>query len=133
MTFLPIVARELRVAARRKATFTVRSIVALLGIVISGFLLFMLELVGQSGAKGQTVFLTVSWYTLLIALLGGVFLASDCLSEERREGTLGFLFLTDLKGYDIVLGKFAAVSLNAFYGMLAIFPVMALPLLWGGV
>jgi ABC-type transport system involved in multi-copper enzyme maturation permease subunit len=133
MIFLPIVVRELRVAARRKTTFTVRSIVALLGIVISGFLLFMLEFVGQSGAKGQAVFLTVSWYTLLIALLGGIFLASDCLSEERREGTLGFLFLTDLKGYDIVLGKFAAVSLNAFYGMLAIFPVFALSILAGGV
>jgi ABC-type transport system involved in multi-copper enzyme maturation permease subunit len=79
------------------------------------------------------VFAVVSRYTLLIALLAGVLLASDCLSEERREGTLGFLFLTDLKGYDVVLGKFAAVSLNAFYGMLAVFPVLALSLLAGGV
>jgi len=34
-------------------------------------------------------------------LLCGVFLTSDCLSEEKREGTLGLLFLTDLKGFDI--------------------------------
>jgi len=33
---------------------------------------------------------------------GGVLITADCLSEEKREGTLGLLFLTDLKGYDVV-------------------------------
>jgi ABC-type transport system involved in multi-copper enzyme maturation permease subunit len=133
MIFLPIVARELRVASRRNTTFIVRSVIALLGIVIGGFLLLMAGLMGPMGGKGEMVFAAVSRYVLLIALLAGVFLASDCLSEERREGTLGFLFLTDLKGYDVVLGKFAAVSLNAFYGMLAVFPVLAISFLAGGV
>ncbi len=133
MTFLPIVARELRVSSRRKTTFLIRAIVALLGIVIGGFLLLMVEIMGPMGGRGEIVFAVVSHYTLLIALLAGVFLASDCLSEERREGTLGFLFLTDLKGYDIVLGKFAAVSLNSFYGMLAVFPILAVSMLAGGV
>jgi ABC-type transport system involved in multi-copper enzyme maturation permease subunit len=133
MIFLPIVARELRVASRRQTTFIVRSAIALLGIVIGGFLMLMSALMGPMGGKGEMVFGVVSSYTMLIALLAGVFLASDCLSEERREGTLGFLFLTDLKGYDVVLGKFAAVSLNAFYGMLAVFPVLAISFLAGGV
>jgi ABC-type transport system involved in multi-copper enzyme maturation permease subunit len=69
----------------------------------------------------------------LYCLFAGVFRTADCLSEEKREGTLGLLFLTDLKGYDIVFGKLAATSLNAFYGVLALFPVMAIPLLVGGV
>jgi ABC-type transport system involved in multi-copper enzyme maturation permease subunit len=133
MTFLPIVSRELRVASRRKTTFIVRSAVALLGIAIGGFLLVFLDLLGTMGGKGEVAFGVISSYVLLIALLAGVFLASDCLSEERREGTLGLLFLTDLRGYDVVLGKFAAVSLNAFYGMLAVFPVLAISLLAGGV
>jgi ABC-type transport system involved in multi-copper enzyme maturation permease subunit len=133
MIFLPIVTRELRVAARRKTTFIIRCAVALIGIVIGGFLLFMFEMVGPMGGGGAMVFLVVSRYTLFLALLGGIFLASDCVSEERREGTLGFLFLTDLKGYDVVLGKFTAVSLNAFYGLLAGFPVLALSMLAGGV
>lgn len=133
MTFLPIVARELRVTARRRTTFIVRSMVALLGIGIGGSLLFMFGLMGAMAGRGEMVFMVVSRYTMLIALLAGVFLASDCVSEERREGTLGFLFLTDLKGYDVVLGKFTAVSLNAFYGLLAVFPVLALSLLAGGV
>jgi ABC-type transport system involved in multi-copper enzyme maturation permease subunit len=133
MTFLPIVARELRVAARRKTTFIIRSVVALMGIVIGGFMFLMVGMIGAMGGRGEMVFTAVSRYTLLIALLAGVFLASDCLSEERREGTLGFLFLTDLKGYDVVLGKFAAVSLNAFYSLFAIFPIFSLALLAGGV
>src|SRR5262249_31132580 len=62
-----------------------------------------------------------------------VFLTSDCLSEEKREGTLGLLFLTDLRGYDVVFGKLLASSLRAVFGLLAIFPVIALTLLMGGV
>jgi ABC-type transport system involved in multi-copper enzyme maturation permease subunit len=133
MIFLPIVARELRVASRRNTTFIGRSVIALLGMVIGGFLLLLFDLMGPMAAKGGMVFTVVSRYAALIALLAGVLLASDCLSEERREGTLGFLFLTDLKGYDVVLGKFAAVSLNSFYGMLAVFPVLAISMLAGGV
>src|SRR5262249_34497902 len=43
------------------------------------------------------------------------------------------LFLTDLKGYDVVLGKFVARSLNPFYSLLALLPLIGLPLLVGGV
>jgi ABC-type transport system involved in multi-copper enzyme maturation permease subunit len=132
MSFLPIVQRELRVSARRKSTYYARACAALLGLVIGFFLLLMFSL-GGSALKGTYIFTALSWYTCLTTLLAGVFLASDTLSEERREGTLGLLFLTDLKGYDVVLGKFMAVSLNAFYGLLAVFPVLALSLLSGGV
>lgn len=134
MTYLPIVQRELRVSARRKSTHYARGAAALLGIVISGFWLVILTVSPPSSTgPGSVMFLVLSWYALLTTLLAGVFLASDSLSEERREGTLGLLFLTDLKGYDVVLGKFMAVSLNAFYGLLAVFPVLALCLLAGGV
>src|SRR5205823_6492965 len=57
----------------------------------------------------------------------------DCLSSEKREGTLGLLFLTDLKGYDVVCGKLAATSFRALYGLLALVPVLAVPLLMGGI
>ena len=100
------------------------ALAALLGMVISFFYLLMFMLAGPSRSAGNFMFTFLSWYTLLTTLLAGIFLASDSLSEERREGTLGLLFLTDLKSYDIVLGKFMAVSLNAFYGLLAVFPVL---------
>jgi hypothetical protein len=69
---------------------------------------------------------------VLFALLSGPRATADCISEEKREGTLGLLFLTDLKGYDVVLGKLVAGSLNSFYTVVAILPTMAIPLLLGG-
>ena len=131
MTFLPIVERELRLASRRKSTFVIRCTAALLALALAGFASLFAAMISRSG--GKYVFNWLSCYVFIVALLGGVFLAADCLSKERREGTLGFLFLTDLKGYDVVLGKFMAISLNAFYGLLAVFPILGLSLLAGGV
>src|SRR5438552_16331975 len=89
---------------------------------------------GQSPlVVAQVLFGLLTGAAVLYCLLSGVRATADCLSEEKREGTLGLLFLTDLKGYDVVLGKLAATSLNAFYGLIAIFPVLAIPLLLGGV
>jgi ABC-type transport system involved in cytochrome c biogenesis permease component len=65
--------------------------------------------------------------------LAGVRLTADTLSEEKRNGTLGLLFLTNLRGLDVVLGKMSANSLQAVYGLMAVAPVMMVPLLMGGV
>src|SRR4029450_218244 len=43
------------------------------------------------------------------------------------------LFLTDLKGNDVVFGKLIGSSLNALYSLLAVLPVLGIPLLLGGV
>ncbi|MCL5099313.1 MAG: ABC transporter permease, partial [Candidatus Omnitrophica bacterium] len=79
------------------------------------------------------LFLALAGMAYVYALLAGIWITADSLSEEKREGTLGLLFLTDLRGYDVVLGKLAATSMNAFYGLLAIVPILAIPLLMGGV
>lgn len=70
---------------------------------------------------------------MIYAVQMGLRLTSDCFSEEKREGTLGLLFLTDLKGFDVVFGKLAANSIGSLYGMLAVFPVIAISILLGGV
>ena len=69
----------------------------------------------------------------IFCLLAGLLTTADCLSVEKREGTLGLLFLTDLEGYDVVLGKLVANSVVAAFSLFAIFPVLALPLLLGGI
>jgi hypothetical protein len=43
------------------------------------------------------------------------------------------LFLTDLRGYDVVLGKLLATSLNSLYALLAVFPPLGIPIVLGGV
>lgn len=132
MTFLPIVGRELLEASRRRGTYWMRLASAAAGLIIGGWVMLMMQ--RQPPAElGMALFIGISVAAYIYCLFIGVFRTADCLSEEKREGTLGLLFLTDLKGYDIVFGKLAATSLNAFYGILALFPVMAIPLLVGGV
>ena len=132
MTFLPIVERELTEASRRRWTYWTRLAAAISGLIIGGWVMLVMQ--RQPPAQlGQVLFVALSVAVYVYCLFIGVFRTADCLSEEKREGTLGLLFLTDLKGYDIVFGKLAASSLNAFYGVLALFPVMAIPLLMGGV
>lgn len=132
MTFLPIVARELRIAGRRRGTYWVRSGAALALLVIgTWFMLVNRDEPTHVIAIGLFSILTRS--AVFYCLLSGVWFTADCLSEEKREGTLGLLFLTDLKGYDVVFGKLVATSLNGFYAVLAVVPILALPLLLGGV
>lgn len=134
MTFLPIVERELRVAARRRSTYRTRLLSALVAIGLTSYLLLTLGSFGGSPAGlSASIFGTLTTLAFVYCLLAGTRTTADCLSEEKREGTLGLLFLTDLKGYDVVLGKLLATSLNSFYGLLAIFPVLGIPLLLGGV
>src|SRR5690348_14734676 len=133
MSLLPIVRRELRVASLRRSTYRIRWWTALLAIGISFFSLVLAQVNPAHGAAGGLAFGLLAWGAFGLCLLSGVFLTVDVLSEEKRGGTLGLLFLTDLKGYDVVLGKFMAQWLNAFYGLLAVLPALALPLLLGGV
>src|SRR5688572_25968149 len=132
MTFLPVVDRELRVAARQRTAYWMRVGGAAAGLLLCGWIMLIPSF--RSPQKlGIVLFHTVAVATFCYSVLAGLLRTSDCLSEEKREGTLGLLFLTDLKGYDIVFGKLAATSVNGFYAMLAVFPVMAISLLAGGV
>jgi hypothetical protein len=132
MTFLPIVGRELRVAARKRSTFWLRVTAALIGLLIGSGCMILMALAGVP-RLGSALFGTLTWLSIIAALSAGLFFTSDSLSEEKREGTLGFLFLTDLRGYDVVAGKLLATSLRGAYGLLALFPVLAITLLLGGV
>ena len=132
MTFLPIVERELRERARWRSTYWVRGLAALLASGVAGFVLMFIA-AASPGAVGHGMMETLAWIAFPFAVLEGLRNTADSLSEEKREGTLGLLFLTDLKGYDVVLGKFFASSLTSFYALLAMLPALAIPVLLGGV
>lgn len=131
MTFLPVVERELRVASRRSGTYWTRVAAATSALVVAGLVI----LVTQRDAPQSVGHLLFYWMAglVMISAASGLRVTVDCLSEEKREGTLGLLFLTDLKGYDIVFGKLVSSSLNSFYSTLAVFPILAVSLLLGGV
>lgn len=132
MYSLPVANRELLVAARRPVTIWSRWVAVLIaGFIAAVFLaVSRFDLLPQSGA---TLFSTLTRLCFAGLLLAGVFLTSDCISEEKREGTLGFLFLTQLTGLDVIAGKLSSTSIRAFYNLLAIVPVLAIPFLMGGV
>ncbi|MDB6037360.1 MAG: hypothetical protein JWM99_1201 [Verrucomicrobiales bacterium] len=134
MIILPIAERELRVASRRKATYRTRFGSVLIATTIFLSVLTVLQSNGTpSGTLGPYLFRIMSVVCFLYCLLSGARTTADCLSEEKRDGTLGLLFLTDLSGRDVVFGKMVASSLNSFYGLLAILPFLGLPLLLGGI
>jgi len=133
MTFLPIVERELLVQARQKRTHRLRLAGAAMAIALVSFMLVLNTGFSTPGSLGHGLFETLAWLAGAYCLLSGAGNTVDCLSEEKREGTLGLLFLTDLKGYDVVLGKLLATSLNNFYGLLAIFQPLAITFCLGGV
>ncbi len=131
MTLLPIATRELRIAARSKTARRVRLWTTVVGVAVG--VTILISSANRSSPDGTFLFIALGFYAFLMCLLAGVFLTADCISEEKRTGTLGLLFLTDLEGYEVVLGKFAVRALNPLLALLAILPVISLAILVGGV
>jgi ABC-type transport system involved in multi-copper enzyme maturation permease subunit len=130
MTVLPVIARELRASARQPFTYYLR----VLGVtaLLLASVLFGLQ-VGFRPAFGRELFAA-----LHCALFGAIWLlvpmlTADCISRERREGTLGLLFMTPLKGRDIVVAKGLVHGLRAVTLGVAVVPVLTIPFLLGGV
>jgi ABC-type transport system involved in cytochrome c biogenesis permease component len=132
MNALPIVTRELRVVSRQRSLYVGRTLFAMVSIAISLLTLMLMTRAG-SGTGGTDLFYTLEYLAFAYCSLTGLYTTSDCISEEKRDGTLGLLFLTDLRGYDVILGKLAATSLKSLSGLLAILPVLGIPLLLGSV
>ena len=79
------------------------------------------------------MFAALTTLAFAYGLLTGPFLTADSISSEKREGSLGLLFLADVRSVDVVLGKWLASSLTGLYGLLAALPSLGIPLLLGGV
>ena len=132
MISLPIVERELRIASRRRGTYWLRAVLAAFGV------LACLQWFGggistaNPAAVGLGAFRMLSLLGFVVAMAAPI-ITADCISGERREGTLGLLFLTALKSHDVVFGKFAVNGLVAVYALLGFAPVLMLPLTIGGV
>ncbi len=131
MSFLPIVERELRVAARKSSLYRVRVLVAGATVLVGAVMLGIGFVSGGTRMGGQ-VFTALVGLAFTYCLLEGL-RAADAVSEEKREGTLGLLFLTDLRGYDVVLGKLMSVAIRSFHGVLAFVPMLGIALILGGV
>src|SRR5438094_8212269 len=112
MRFLPVVERELRMAARRRSTYGLRLLVALAAFSLALWIC-TLPVSGQPPTElGKALFGVLTIMAFAYCLLIGPFLTTDTIRSESREGTLGFLFLTDLVTFDVVLGNWAPTSMH---------------------
>lgn len=126
-----VIQRELREQARQAGSYWLR----LLGAVV---LLLLFWLVWRSDIartipNGRGYFVGLNRLLFLTIWLIGPVLTADCLSREKREGTLGLLFLTPLRALDVVLGKSFVNALRAFSVLLAAVPILVVPVLMGGL
>lgn len=133
VNFLPIVQRELLVAARNRRQFRLRMWLTVVCTVLGALSVLGWGMSAGSRPGGGTLFVVLSTLFWLICFSSGIFLTADSISREKREGTLGLLFLTDLRGYDVVLGKLVSSSLMTILVIVGVMPVLALCVLMGGV
>jgi len=87
----------------------------------------------SASERGQAVLIAMAVCGLVLSVFSGPYLTADTVSSERREGTLGLLFLTPLRGWEIVIGKMLMHSLQVSYALVGGFPLFFLPILLGGV
>lgn len=130
---LPVVVREIRAAARRPWLHLSRSLGAGISLLFISFILLIGRLTGGVATAGQELFGVLSFLNLALGILFGIALSCDAITSERREGTLGLLFLTPLRAIDVALGKLSATSLFGAQALLGALPLMGLCVLVGGV
>ncbi len=131
MTFLPVIVRELRAEARRTFNYWLRVVGA--GAMAFVVVSILINPRIRPSDLGQRLFSGLN-ATLFIAIwVLAPLMTADCLSRERREGTLGLVFLTRLKPFGIVLGKSLIHGWRAMTLFLALLPLLTLPFLMGGV
>lgn len=133
MNALPIVDRELMVRARQARTQWGRVFVA--AIAGSATLLSFVVWGGGSVDVAQQAglaFQALAWMGFLTTCVGFLFTV-DCLSSERRAGTLGLLMATRVGRIGVLFGKLTANGVAATFGLAALVPVLMVPVLAGGV
>ncbi len=132
---IPIIHRELLSAARSQRSRSIRltmGSLAVIGSVLAIVLMDTFSAGGAAGAGNQLLrFVTMAAYLYCIAV--GFSLTLTSINEEREQGTLSLLFLTDLRGGEIVLAKLFTRSLRTLEGLIAAMPLVATCILLGGV
>lgn len=131
MNVRPLIVRELRAEARRAGSYWVRSVAA--GILTAVFVWSVWNFAGNPNTLGKDLFGALSEGMVLGVLIIVSALTSDSISREKREGTLGLLFLTPLNAREIVIGKALLHGLRALVIFLAMAPIVGLPFLLGGI
>ena len=135
----PIFMRELVTVPRRAGHYAGRAaVVVLLGILgvttWQATIGFSREAtLGETAAFGLLLFQIVVFVQLLLTLFFAALSAASAVSQEKDRRTFVLLLLTDMRDYEIVVGKLLGALLPIAVQLLVTAPVLAMLLLLGGV
>ena len=135
----PIFMRELVTVPRRSSHFAAR--VALLGMLaILGITTWQATvgftrdaILGEAARFGLLIFQIVVYVQLLLLIFFAALSAASAVSQEKDRRTFLLLLITDMRDYEIVLGKLVGSLLPITALLLVSVPVLSMFLLLGGV
>jgi ABC-type transport system involved in multi-copper enzyme maturation permease subunit len=130
MLSVPVITREMLVAARQPLYYRMRE--AVVGLAI---LLMFAVVLNQGGGpeSGLKLYTALHCSVVVMILFFAPALTGDAISREKRDGTLDLLFLTPLTGRLIVSSKLFSNALRMLTIWLACLPIVVIPVLAGGV
>jgi ABC-type transport system involved in multi-copper enzyme maturation permease subunit len=126
----PLLERELRRALRHRRERQIR----LWGTVICAALASLFLLVNAGGNRGWGMeFSHLLLFGGLILILQVPSYTAGVFAEERRNQTLGLLFLCGIGGTQLFLSKTLGAALVSFSRLLLLYPFLAIAFLGGGL
>ncbi len=135
----PIFMRELVTVPRRRGHFPTRT--ALIGLLtILGITLWQATIgftrtatLGEAARFGLLLFQIVVYVELMLLLFFAALSGASTVSQEKDRRTFILLLLTDMRDYEIVLGKLLGSLLPLTALLLTSIPVLSMLLLLGGI
>lgn len=135
----PIFSREVVTVPRRSGHFASRmALVGLLGIL--GITTWQATVgfardatLGETASVGLLLFQIIAYVQLLLTLFFAALSAASAVAQEKDRRTFVLLLLTDMRDYEIVLGKLLGALLPIIIQLFIITPVLAMLLLLGGI
>ncbi len=135
----PIFVRELTTVPRHRSHYAAR--VALIGLLaVLGVTIWQATVgfdrdagLGETARFGQQLFQFSLYIELVLLVFFAALSAASAVSQEKDRRTFILLLLTDMRDYEIVLGKLVGALLPIASLLLISLPVLCLYLLLGGI
>src|SRR5437016_5861618 len=122
----PVLERDLRVRVRGRGAYWLRVAVALAGLLVCLPPLLFRGSNRQGSDIGREIFDAVIAAAFVLCS-GACLLSADAIGAERRDGTLGLVMLTRVRGFDLLVGKLGASALAGLCAVAAFLPVLMIP------
>lgn len=136
----PIFVREWLTVPRRPRNYAIRTVYLILPWMLGITAWQMLVGWGQTATLGDAARfgarlfqLITTWVELPLVIFFSALTAATAVSREKDRRTFVLLLMTDMRNYQIVLGKFLGSMLQLALLMTAMIPIMCLLLLLGGI